>query len=169
MGWTTPRTWVDGELENAAIFNPHVRDNLGYLLNRPNQKILRNNAADYTTSSASFVDVDATNLLLTLVMSGGAALITVAGMVANVTNSASIRFDIAVDGVRYSGATNGIASVVTASAGTTVDAPISFAILVTGLSAASHAFKLQWLTSSGTATLRSTAAQFVNFTGQEVS
>lgn len=29
--WTTPRTWVDGETENATVFNPHVRDNLDYL------------------------------------------------------------------------------------------------------------------------------------------
>lgn len=31
MGWTAPRTWVAGELETAAIFNPHIRDNLLYL------------------------------------------------------------------------------------------------------------------------------------------
>jgi len=28
MAWTAPRTWTDGELVNAAIMNPHVRDNL---------------------------------------------------------------------------------------------------------------------------------------------
>lgn len=31
MGWTAPRTWVVGEIETAAIFNPHIRDNLLYL------------------------------------------------------------------------------------------------------------------------------------------
>ena len=31
MAWTSPRTWVAGELETAAIFNPHVRDNLAAL------------------------------------------------------------------------------------------------------------------------------------------
>ena len=28
MAWTAPRTWTDGELENAAILNQHIRDNL---------------------------------------------------------------------------------------------------------------------------------------------
>jgi hypothetical protein len=32
MAWTTPRTWVAGELETAAIFNPHVRDNFNAIL-----------------------------------------------------------------------------------------------------------------------------------------
>src|SRR5437870_3646551 len=31
MAWTTPRTWVDTEVETAAIFNPQVRDNLNFL------------------------------------------------------------------------------------------------------------------------------------------
>ncbi len=28
MSWTTPRTWVTGELVTAALMNTHVRDNL---------------------------------------------------------------------------------------------------------------------------------------------
>jgi hypothetical protein len=31
MAWTTPRTWVGGELVTAAIFNTHIRDNLAWL------------------------------------------------------------------------------------------------------------------------------------------
>ncbi len=31
MAWTTPRTWVTGELVTAAIMNTHVRDNEDYL------------------------------------------------------------------------------------------------------------------------------------------
>ena len=31
MGWTTPRTWTDGELVGKAIMDPHIRDNLNYL------------------------------------------------------------------------------------------------------------------------------------------
>lgn len=27
MAWTTPRTWVAGELVTAALFNSHIRDN----------------------------------------------------------------------------------------------------------------------------------------------
>ena len=31
MAWTTPRTWVSGELVTASMMNTHVRDNLLYL------------------------------------------------------------------------------------------------------------------------------------------
>ena len=31
MVWTTPRTWVTGEVPTAAIMNLHVRDNMTYL------------------------------------------------------------------------------------------------------------------------------------------
>lgn len=31
MAWTTPRTWVAGEVPTASIFNAHVRDNLNAL------------------------------------------------------------------------------------------------------------------------------------------
>lgn len=31
MAWTTPRTWVTGELVTAALGNTHWRDNLDYL------------------------------------------------------------------------------------------------------------------------------------------
>lgn len=30
MAWTTPRTWTDGEVPTAAIFNTHVRDNIAW-------------------------------------------------------------------------------------------------------------------------------------------
>lgn len=35
MAWTSPRTWVTGELVTAAIMNLHVRDNLSYLKASP--------------------------------------------------------------------------------------------------------------------------------------
>lgn len=31
MSWTTPRTWVSGELVTASLMNTHVRDNLNAL------------------------------------------------------------------------------------------------------------------------------------------
>ena len=33
QSWTTPRTWVTGEVVSAGQFNTHVRDNLTYLYN----------------------------------------------------------------------------------------------------------------------------------------
>ncbi len=31
MAWTTPRTWIVGEVPTAALMNTHVRDNLSFL------------------------------------------------------------------------------------------------------------------------------------------
>jgi hypothetical protein len=31
MAWTTPRTWVDGEVVTATIMNTHVKDEFDYL------------------------------------------------------------------------------------------------------------------------------------------
>lgn len=31
MGWTTPRTWTDGEIPNASMMNQQIRDNALYL------------------------------------------------------------------------------------------------------------------------------------------
>ena len=33
--WTPPRTWVDGETPNGAMFNVHIRDNLTFLKETP--------------------------------------------------------------------------------------------------------------------------------------
>lgn len=56
MSWTTPRTWVTGELVTAAIMNTHVRDNLAEL-----GKILEHDSAFVagvnTASSSSFDEI----------------------------------------------------------------------------------------------------------------
>ena len=36
MAWTTPRTWVVGELVTASMMNTHIRDNLNYLYSAAN-------------------------------------------------------------------------------------------------------------------------------------
>lgn len=71
MAWTDPRTWATGELVTAALLNTHLRDNLNYLLSPNNDFIKHVNGSDYTTSSTSFGDVDATNLRLSITSNGG--------------------------------------------------------------------------------------------------
>lgn len=36
MAWTTPRTWVNGELVTASLMNTHIRDNMSDLDSRMN-------------------------------------------------------------------------------------------------------------------------------------
>ncbi len=147
MAWTTPRTWVAEELVTAAIMNAHVRDNLNALKSPVSQQVLRDNNANYTTTSTSFVDVDTTNLKITLVTQGGDVLVWFGGIAANsaVTDAC---FTVQVDSTDA-----GLAEGLTTKYGGTAS-HVSFVYLVTGLSASSHTFTLRWKTASaGTATL----------------
>lgn len=68
MGWTTPRTWVTGETETAAIFNAHVRDNLtainGYVPKTANESgasftaLQNDNELTYTIGATGTYVVD---------------------------------------------------------------------------------------------------------------
>ena len=157
MPWTTPPTFTPGQVVTATDLNSYLRDNPSYLLGRPSSVIRRNNGSDYTTTSTSFVDIDATNLAITFAVSGTAVLITFAGAlrIAAATNQAD--FDVTVDGVRYGLGANGLISMNLPNA--SVDNLVSFSVLVTGLAAGSHTFKVQWKVSGSTLTLRATSSQ----------
>lgn len=58
-GWTTPRTWTDGELVTKAIMDPHIRDNLNFLRSQGART-----TADQSNGSTSFAD--ATGVLFTI-------------------------------------------------------------------------------------------------------
>jgi hypothetical protein len=60
-------------------------------------------------------------------------------------------FDILIDSTRYaSGGNDGLLAAQDASS---ARGPVSAALLITGLSAGAHTFKLQWKAVTGTATL----------------
>lgn len=147
MSWTTPKTWVNSEPLTADDLNTHLRDNLNALHAPPTASYQLNEAANYTTTSTTFVDVDATvgKLSLTITTTGGDVMIGFYGYAAATGNTGF--FDVEMDGTRIGG-DDGLA-VFYISIATT-----SFVILKTGVSAGSHTFKLQWkVASGGTATL----------------
>lgn len=144
MTWTTPRTWSTGELVTASLLNTHLRDNLDALKNPPSDSYLANESANYTTTSTSFVDVDATNLVFTLDTGGGDVQVAFNGVVGG---NGTVYFDVEVDGVRFAG-DDGITRTINGSTHA-----LSFIILVEGLAAGSHTFKLQWKVSASTGTL----------------
>lgn len=115
----------------------------------PRDSYTLNEGSDYTTSSTSFVDVDGTNLALTITTNGGDVLVGFAGyssLSANFTG-----WNVAVDGADYF-ADEGLAR--SPSQPQSVQAMPSFVVRITGLSAASHTFKLRWRQGiSGTSTL----------------
>ena len=147
--WTTPATFSTGQLVAASDLNTYVRDNTSYLLNRPLGAIKRDNNADYTTTSTTFVDIDGTNLAITLTPSGSAILMGFTGMSYWVTAFGPM-FDFTIDGVRYASAgQDGLGQGVLAS-GTQYACPITLTALATGLTpGVAHTVKIQWKTRSG--------------------
>ncbi|HVO70081.1 MAG TPA: hypothetical protein VMT24_08550 [Aggregatilineaceae bacterium] len=163
MAWTTPKTWNVDELLTAANLNTHLRDNLNALKAPPTDHYECDEASEYTTTSTSFVDVDGTNLALTITTSGGDVLVHFHASVVH-TNNGKIFFDMTLDGSRISrddGFLGGYVS--NAGAGNTASSWMSFTRLVTGVAAGEHTFVLQWRTTASTAKLFAGAT-----TGQDV-
>ena len=155
MAWTTPKTWSSEPLTSIDL-NTHVRDNQNHLKDRLDASASRviNGALVLTTTANAFVDVDTTKLALTLTTHGGDVLLGFTGTVKHSARSATTSFNVAVDLVDYI-ADNGVIGVTTAYDGDGGRIkPISFVLLITGLSAGSHSFRLRWKTSNhNTATM----------------
>lgn len=148
MAWTSTKTFSSGDILTAADMNTYLSGNTDALKNPPSANYELDEGSDYTTTSTTFVDVDATNLSLTITTTGGDVMI---GFHGTVYNNAGVwtYIDVTMDGVRIGG-DDGIAGLRTASQ----DYPhMSFVRLKTGVSAGAHTFKLQWKTSSGSTTL----------------
>lgn len=148
MTWITPKTWTANELVTAAMLNTHLRDNLNALKAPPTQHYECDESANYTTTSGVFVDVDATNLALTIETTGGDLLVHFHGTISQTSTVAAVMFDLELDGARVAG-NDGILVVQTNAQAT----PVSFTYLITGLSADEHTIALQWKTTTGSATM----------------
>jgi hypothetical protein len=95
------------------------------------------NNANYTTTSAAFVAIDAVNLSITLTITGSKVLVSFA-CTAN-SNISAGGFDLAVDGVRVgAGSARGFGG----NSNTT--ASVSFTVLVTGLAPGAHTFTVMY-------------------------
>ena len=162
MPWTAPPTFTPGQVVTATDLNTYLRDNPSYLFTRPNGVIKRLNAANYSTTSTSFVDIDGTNLAVTLALTGSAVLVTFIGK--SVSAHTPGDHDFTIDGARFANTTRGLAGI------NSSDVFMSYCVLVTGLSAGSHVFKPQWkITPAADAYLYSDSTTFpVIFSVQEV-
>lgn len=146
--WYAPITWATDDVPTATQFNQFLRDDLLYLLNRPSAVVLRDNGGVYTTTSTSFANIDGANLSIALSIAGSAVLLGFTGAIydsANIAN-AQVMLDFTVDGARVGAAgLDGLLPVRTSPNATGIIIEnCSFGILVTGLSAGSHTFKVQW-------------------------
>lgn len=122
---------------------------------------------DYTTTSSTFADVDATNLSSTITTGARRVRVTLTGHM-NISSAAqAMSFDIAIDGTRQGDATNGSWVVRNNSNGAVTR---SFVFVSAALSAASHTIKLQWKVSGGaTATLFRNAVVPLDWTVEEIN
>ncbi|MGB1287333.1 MAG: hypothetical protein ACPG7F_12415 [Aggregatilineales bacterium] len=149
MTWTTPRTWLTGEILTASDMNTHLRDNLDALKDPPTDHYMLDEISNYSTTSTTFVDIDNTNLSLTIETTGGDVLVGFVGGFTSTVNGI-VFLELDLDGVVVGGddgITAGICE--TTAPGTTM----SFVWLLTGLSAGSHTVALQWRVTGGTARL----------------
>lgn len=143
MAWTQAKTWGNEPLV-AGDMNTHLRDNLEALKDPPQGGTDIDNVSDYSTTSSTFVDVDATDFSTTITTHGSDVLVTLCVTVAGATNYAF--FDIEVDGTRV-GADDGILK---KHCDSTAPDSMTLYYWVKGLAAGSHTFALQWKASTGT-------------------
>ncbi len=143
MPWNIPVTWTPGQIVAASDLNSQLRDDLNYLLaGRPTGFVVRSGTSDYTTSSTTFVDVDATNLILTLTLNSSRVLLVASALINASASGGACYLDWIVDSTTRAGGTSGLVNNAVAGGGTQVHAVTAIG-LFTGLSAGAHTFKLQ--------------------------
>jgi len=148
MTYTAPKTWSTGEALTAADLNANVRDNVTALKSPPTDTYILDGGTNYSTTSATFVDVDATNLELEITTTGGDILVWLNASVQIGAASAAVYLEILVNTVPQGGQ-SGIAGVLAAASPNTVH-HFGMTRLLTGLPAATYTIKLQWRVSAGT-------------------
>lgn len=165
--WTLMNDLTTGDLVTEADMDA-LRGNLEYLLD-PNHQLIRRDAGTYSTTSTSFVDVDPTNLALTLETHGGPVLVSLTGAGSMNSIGALTYFDVEVDGVRAgSSSASGAGLIAYTSPAASTQQNVSFSFLVTGLAAGTHTFKLQWRVSSTTTYLYANTNNPAHFSAIEV-
>jgi hypothetical protein len=145
MPWTTPATWVTNYVMTASDLNTYLRDNPNYLLTqRPTAEILKSGSANYSTTSTTYVDVDSTNIKVSITPVSTRALVW--AQFQWTTSSQPAWFDIYCDvlNARGGAATFGLGGGFGGFGGLTL------VHIFTGLTpGVLTTFKLQWRVNSG--------------------
>jgi hypothetical protein len=154
MAYTDVPTLVDGERFTQNEANLYIRDNLEAIRNPPTAVyITSGRSTNYSTNSTSFVDVDSTNMALTISATGnGAGGVGVVGIgfCGTVYGSAQIYFRILENGFPLNEDDGIVTSDYIAASGGV--RPVSF-LHFQGASRDTYIYKLQWKVASGTGEL----------------
>lgn len=156
MAWNAPKIdWATGNLVAASDLND-IGNNLAYLKSPPSAQYVLNEASNYTTTSGSLVDIDATigKLALQVTPAGTDVMVHFHGTFAHGTSD-RIWLEVAVgtgsppSSFVAVGGDNGVIFQTVSGFQT-----LSFTRLVTGLTPGTlYTFKMQWRTIASTATL----------------
>lgn len=153
--YATPKTWAASEALTATLFNTYIRDQVLALKSPAHFRCYIDEAADYTTTSTTFVDIDATDLSATVTTGGGKFLIGFSGAVYQSATTLRVYLDVSLDGTRL-GLDDGL--MVTRVSTLVGHGGVSFTVLTGTLAAGSHTFKLQWKVDGGTGGMYAGAA-----------
>lgn len=157
MSFSDPITFVANQRLTKDQLNVALRDNMDALKNPPTASYITfAHSADYSTTSTSFVDVDATNMALSITTTGngnGGNGDVMIGFTGTLYSAGSIRIYLRIleDGVALN-ADDGL--LVSEGSGTR---PASFMFLRANVTPAAHIYKLQYKASSGTGILLANA------------
>ena len=155
MAWTTPRSWVTGEVVTAALLNTHLRDNLVDLDRRTSPTDATVNTAQ-TTASTTFTDLATPGPAVTVTIgSTGKALVAIYASLAHSTSN------YALAGYAVSGASTVAASdLASLQHGSSVAIRAGATLLHTGLTAGSNTFTMKYRNNTGTG--------LADFTGRRI-
>jgi hypothetical protein len=152
--WTDPKSWVTGELVTAADLNTYLRDNLLFLRNVTSFNHVEVDAT-YSTTSTTWVDIDATQLSLTVATHGGVLLLGAEMAVAMSNGLERAHFDVTLNGTRLGGSHGLLAHDVVHNAYIFASDPlvVSFQHFIPALPAGTHTLTLQWFRQGGSPTI----------------
>jgi len=153
MPYNTVPTLVDGERLTREQANLYIHDNMEAIRNPPTAVYITvGHSVNYSTTSTSFVNVDATNMILEITTTGdgaGGNSTVFLSLCGTVYGNADIYFRVLRDGVTPIGADDGIIVIEAGAGGVR---PASF-LYPLDLAAGTYTFALQWKVSSGTGEL----------------
>jgi hypothetical protein len=150
--WVNPSDVVAAQLITTSVMNDDIFDNLRALHDPPTALGTLDEGSEYTTTSTSFADIDATSgkFAQTIVTGGGDVLI---GAVLTLTGSTTANLNLNVhDSVAGAdlAANDGLCKQVIGTGGSEV---VTFLFLHRSVAAGSHTYKLRWKVSTGTVTM----------------
>lgn len=148
--WTEPVDWEVDQLVTNEDLNEQVRDNLLYLHTPNAGQVIRSNGGNYQlVNSTTFVDIDSTNLTITLTTTGGYVYMKLSATVI-LGASEQANFDFSIDGNRVGAAyTEGLRAVSTGAVGAAVEMGVEVDFIKLDLDAGTYVIRPQWSTGSG--------------------